>query len=267
VPKYTFADAPQPDILLVPGGDVHGPTGSAAALKWVADTSARTEHTLSVCNGAFILASAGLLDGLSATTTFHLLDKFKTDFPKVKVVRDQRFVDNGRIITSGGLSSGIDGALHVVSKVRGNGTAQQVALGLEYDWRPRAGFARGALAESLIPQVDLDELGRWTTVSTEGGTDRWEIVARASSDLNAAQLLDRLNQVLAAQGKWTGVKTAAASTSSPLTSAWKFNAPDGRPWTGTLSVQNVPGETGQYTTRLSIERTGSGGERTAAGMM
>jgi len=164
VPKYTFADAPQPDILLVPGGDVHEPTTSAAALKWVADRSGRADHTLSVCNGAFILAGAGLLDGLSATTTYHLLDKLTTDFPKLKVVRDQRFVDNGRIITAGGLSSGIDGALHVVSKVRGNGVAQEVALGLEYDWRPRAGFARGALAESLIPDLNLDELGRWTMV-------------------------------------------------------------------------------------------------------
>src|SRR5439155_12370905 len=182
VPKYTFADAPQPDVLLVPGGDVHGPTTSAAALKWVAERSARADQTLSVCNGAFILASAGLLDGLGATTTYHLLDKLKTDFPKLKVVRDQRFVDNGRIITAGGLSSGIDGALHVVSKARGNGIAQQVALGLEYDWRPRAGFARGALAETLIPDLNLDDLGRWTMLSTEGGTDRWEVVARATSD-------------------------------------------------------------------------------------
>jgi putative intracellular protease/amidase/DNA-directed RNA polymerase subunit RPC12/RpoP len=256
VPKYTFAEAPRPDILLVPGGDVHGPVGSAATLKWVAEQSPRTEHTLSVCNGAFILASAGLLDGLSATTTYHLLDKFTTDFPKVKVVRDQRFVDNGRIITAGGLSSGIDGALHVVSKVRGNGVAQEVALGLEYDWRPRSGFARGALALSLIPDLDLDTLGRWTVVSTEGGTDRWEVVARATTEMSAAELLDRLGRALADQGKWTGVKAAAAGPGSPLTSAWKFSGRDGKPWTGILAVQTVPGENGQYTARLNIVRAG-----------
>jgi len=254
VPKYTFADAPQPDVLLVPGGDVHGPTTSAAALKWVAERSARADHTLSVCNGAFILAGAGLLDGLSATTTYHLLDKLKTDFPKLKVVRDQRFVDNGRIITAGGLSSGIDGALHVVSKVRGNGVAQEVALGLEYDWRPRAGFARGALAESLIPDLSLDDLGRWTMLSTEGGTDRWQVVARATSDLTAGQLLDRLSRTLAAQGKWTSVEVAAATSSSPLTSAWKFSGRDGRPWTGRLTVETVPGQSGQYTAKLNIAR-------------
>jgi putative intracellular protease/amidase len=254
VPKYTFADAPQPDILLVPGGDVQGPTGSATALKWVADTSRRSQNTLSVCNGAFILASAGLLDGLSATTTYHLLDKFKTDFPKLKVVRDQRFVDNGRIITAGGLSSGIDGALHVVSRVRGNGVAQEIALGLEYDWRPRDRFARGALAETLIPDLGLDELGRWTMVSTEGGTDRWEVVARATSDLSAPQILDRLSRSLAAQGHWTSVEAAAATSSSPSTSAWKFSGRDGRPWTGRLTVEPVPGQSGQYTAMLTIAR-------------
>src|SRR5262249_20748005 len=145
VPKYTLDDAPEPDILLVPGGDIHEPLASAATLRWIVDRSARTRHTLSVCNGAFILAHAGLLDGLSATTTYHLLGKLQKEFPKTKVVRDQRFVDNGRIITSGGLSSGIDGALHVVSKVRGLGVAQETALGIEYDWRPGSGFARGAL--------------------------------------------------------------------------------------------------------------------------
>ena len=233
---------------------MQGPRDSAATLKWVTDETAHAEHTLSVCNGAFILASAGLLDGLTATTTSGQIDRLGADYPRTKVVNDRRFVDNGRIITAGGLSSGIDGALHVVSKVRGNGTAQQVALGLEYDWRPRAGFARGALAESLIPDLNLDELGKWTMVSTEGGTESWEIVARATSDLTAAQILDRLSQALAAKGNWTDVKAAAAGASSGLTSAWKFSGRDGKPWIGTLTVQTVPGETGQYTAKLNIAR-------------
>ena len=258
VPKYTFAEAPRPDILLVPGGDVSGPRGSAATLKWIQETTGGAQTTMSVCNGAFTLASAGLLDGLSATTTFHLLDKFKSDFPKTTVVRDQRFVDNGKIVTAGGLTSGIDGALHVVSKVLGNGTAQEVALGLEYDWRPRSGFARGALAASLIPDLDLDDLGRWTTVSTEGGTDRWEIVARASSELSGKEIFDGIGQALAAQGKWTSVRTTAtvATKSSPLTGAWKFSDSKGRSWTASLTVQADAGSTGQYTARLNIARAG-----------
>jgi putative intracellular protease/amidase/DNA-directed RNA polymerase subunit RPC12/RpoP len=263
VPKYTLADAPQPDILLVPGGDIHEPLGSAATLKWVADRTAAAQHTLSVCNGAFILAHAGLLDGLSATTTYHLLDKLQKEFPKTRVLRDQRFVDNGKIVTSGGLSSGIDGALHVVSTMRGLGTAQEVALGIEYDWRPGAGFARGALAEALIPDLDLDSLGRFTIVSTEGGADRWQIVANATTELSGRDLLEKIGQSLVAQGNWKSVPVAASSPAgagpakSPGTaSAWRFSDAAGRAWTGNLSIEAGAAGKGEYTARLNIARAG-----------
>jgi putative intracellular protease/amidase len=261
VPKYTLADAPQPDILLVPGGDIHEPLGSAATLAWVADRTAAAQHTLSVCNGAFILAHARLLDGLSATTTYHLLDKLQREFPKIKVLRDQRYVDNGKIVTSGGLSSGIDGALHVVSTMLGLGTAQQVALGIEYDWRPGAGFARGALAEALIPDLDLDSLGRFTIVSTEGGTDRWQVVAQATTELSGRDLLEKIGQALVAHGNWKSAAAspaaAAGQAKSPATaSAWKFSDAAGRPWTGLLSIEAGAAGKGDYTARLNIARAG-----------
>jgi putative intracellular protease/amidase len=143
LPKYTFGDAPQADVLVVPGGGVKAAQGSAPTLKWVTDASARTALTMSVCNGAFILASAGLLDGLTATTTSGNIARLSAEYPKTKVVDDQRFVDNGRIITTAGLSAGIDGALHVVSRMLGPGMAQKVALVEEYDWHPDAAWKRG----------------------------------------------------------------------------------------------------------------------------
>ncbi len=75
VPKYTFADAPQPDVLVVPGGGVRAARNDAPTLAWVKATTEHVQHTMSVCNGAFILASAGLLDGLGATTTASNLDR------------------------------------------------------------------------------------------------------------------------------------------------------------------------------------------------
>src|SRR5262249_21251020 len=84
-PTYTFANAPQPDVPVVPGGGVQGPLESKATLEWVRRTSAKTQITMSVCNGAFILASAGLLDGLSATTTAKLIGELGKTYPKVKV--------------------------------------------------------------------------------------------------------------------------------------------------------------------------------------
>ena len=258
VPKYAFADAPRPDVLVVPGGGVAGALGSAATLTWVKDTTAKTQHTMSVCNGAFILAKAGLLDGLTATTTHGNVPKLRATYPRIKVVDDQRYVDNGKIITTGGLTAGIDGALHVVSLMMGKGVAQQVALGEEYDWRPGGGFVRGILADTefeswMAPAVD--GTGRWDVVSTQGGTDRWEVVAEGTSDLSAAELLDQLGKSCAAQGKWTSVAAPAAGQAPAATSRWTFTGRDGKPWTGTLSVLAPSGGAKKYTLTLSVARS------------
>ncbi|HEX4826311.1 MAG TPA: DJ-1/PfpI family protein [Candidatus Polarisedimenticolaceae bacterium] len=251
VPKYTFADAPLPEILVVPGGGVAGTLGNAATLKWVKETTAKTQHTMSVCNGAFILAKAGLLDGLTATTTHGNVSRLAAEYPKTKVVDDQRFVDNGKIITTGGLTAGIDGALHVVALTLGKGQAQQVALGEEYDWRADGGLARGTLADTQIEtwiDASLDGTGDWEIVSTQGGTDRWEVVAKGTSRLSAAELSDHFGKVCTKEGKWTSVPGS--------TSRWKFTGRDGKPWGGTLLVESLPGAAGKYSVKLTIVREG-----------
>jgi putative intracellular protease/amidase len=258
-PEHTFADAPRADVLVVPGGNVDGPRRSPATLKWIQEQSAAAERTMSVCNGAFILASAGLLDGLGATTFYRMIDDLKVEAPKTRVVSDQRFVDNGRIITTAGLSSGIDGALHVLSGMLGKGRAQAVALNMEYDWRPDSRYARAALADRLIPDVDLAGLGDWHTVRTEGTTEQWDMVVSGRSDLSAADLLDRVGQAFVKEGRWSGVKRPVAerrgaASSPPARGDWTFSGPGGRPWTGTLRVEAVPGQNGEYTLTLSIAR-------------
>ncbi len=257
VPKYAFDDAPQPDVLVVPGGGIGGALASVSTIGWVKATSAKTERTLSVCNGAFILAKAGLLDGLTATTTSGNIPRLRDQYPKTKVVDDQRFVDNGKVITAGGLTAGIDGALHVVAKTLGSGTAQEVALGEEYDWRPDGGFARGALADmNLQPWIDtsLDDVGTWRLISTQGGTGRWEVIAEGTSKLTAAELTARFEKSSVSQAKWTRVKDAGATTTSDITSHWTFTGRDGKPWKGTLTVQPKPGVAGEYAIRLEIAR-------------
>ncbi len=227
VPKYSFADAPQPDILVVPGGGVFGVQKSAPTLKWVQDITAHDERTMSVCNGAFILASAGLLDGLSATTTYGNLDRLKAAFPKINVVRDQRFVDNGKVITAAGLTAGIDGALHVISKTLGNGTAQQVALGEEYDWHPGAGFVRGKMADRLLPKIDseFDAIGKWEVEKTAGTADRWEIVVHGKSTLGLDELADRLEKAISQSGTWARTGAGGSQQGSTL---WTIKDSDGK---------------------------------------
>jgi putative intracellular protease/amidase len=255
IPQYSFADAPKADVLVVPGGNVEVPRRSAATLKWLKEESAAAQHTMSVCNGAFILAKAGLLDGLGATTFYGMIDDLKREATKTKVVSDQRYVDNGKIITTAGLSSGIDGALHLISKMIGNGRAQAVALNMEYDWRPDSHYARAALADRLIPDINLSGLGSWSTVRTEGTTDKWDIVLHLSTELTQAQLLDQISQAFTREGKWAGVPSVAAAASASR-SDWKFNGPDGRPWNGSLRVEAVPASSGEYTLTLNIARVG-----------
>ena len=254
VPKYSFADAPQPDVLVVPGGGVKGASQSAPTLQYVNHATAGAQHTLSVCNGAFILAHAGLLDGLTATTTAGNIDRLAKEFPKTKVVRDQRVVDNGKIVTSGGLAAGLDGALHVISKLMGEGTAQSVALGEEYDWRPDGGFLPATLAVHEIPNINVDGLGHWDVVSTKGTAARWELVFSGSSNLSAAELTSKLSQALVDQGKWTRVSEPAA-TQGASQSAFKFTGRDGAPWSGSFKLENEAGDPRRYRGTFTVSRS------------
>ena len=134
VPDYTFADSPHADVLVVPGGGVSQAVDNSRLIKWVQANAQSSQHVMSVCTGAFILAKAGLLDGLSATTIKGSIDELARFSPKTTVVYDKRYVDNGKIITTGGLSAGIDGAFHVVEKLKGKTEAEQTAQHMEYRW-------------------------------------------------------------------------------------------------------------------------------------
>src|SRR5260221_123561 len=91
--------------------------------KWIKTKSSEVSHVMSVCTGAFLLAKAGLLDGLNATTTYGMENELAKSGTNIRVVYPERFVDAGKIITTAGLSSGIDGALHLVAKMIGTGAA------------------------------------------------------------------------------------------------------------------------------------------------
>ncbi len=147
-PNYTFDNAPIPDVLVTPGGNVD--TGNAVVVEWVKTVAQKSKQVMSVCNGAFWLAKAGLLEGQSATTFHAVIDALRESAPHTKVVSDKRYVDNGKVITTAGLSSGIDGALYLVNKMQGFGAAQAVALGMEYNWDPKSTYARAALADKPI---------------------------------------------------------------------------------------------------------------------
>src|SRR5690349_6642819 len=99
-------------------------------IKWVQAKSSEVRYVMSVCTGAFLLGQAGLLSGQKATCTYGMVEDLSA-FPETKVVYDARYVESGKIITTAGLTSGIDGALHLVSKMLSKGEAQSAALGIE----------------------------------------------------------------------------------------------------------------------------------------
>ncbi|SOD57538.1 DJ-1/PfpI family protein [Pseudoxanthomonas wuyuanensis] len=152
-PDASFADAPQFDVLLVPGGDVGHAERDPVLLDFVRTRSGQARQVLTVCTGASILAATGLLDGLKATTFHNALKPMAAAYPKVTVVDDVRWADNGKIVTSAGLSSGIDAALHIVAKLRDEEAARAVALHLEYDWDPEGGFVRARMADRHLPEL------------------------------------------------------------------------------------------------------------------
>jgi transcriptional regulator GlxA family with amidase domain len=132
-PDCTFSDCPPPDILIVPGGlGTRKLIDNSAVINWIKDCSQTAELVLSVCTGSLLLAKAGLLEGLAATTHHGALDLLRELAPNTTVVENQRFVDNGKIITSGGIAAGIDMSLHVVGKLLGAAQAAQTADHMEY---------------------------------------------------------------------------------------------------------------------------------------
>lgn len=136
-PQHPLADCPRPELLLIPGGQgTRQEMHNAVLLDWIKQAASTAELVLSVCTGALLLAQAGLLDGLEATTHSGAIDLLRQTAPLSTVHTDRRFVDNGRVICSGGIAAGIDMSLHVVGKLLGRDVAERTARQVEYPWTP-----------------------------------------------------------------------------------------------------------------------------------
>ena len=134
-PHHRLADCPQPDLLLVPGGQgTRKEMHNSALIEWIRQASEKAGLILSVCTGALLLAKAGLLDGLEATTHHGAIELLCQTATKTTVHADRRFVDNGRIVCSAGIAAGIDMSLHVVSRLLGQEVAEKTVKLMEFPW-------------------------------------------------------------------------------------------------------------------------------------
>ena len=134
-PTYSVATAPQPDILVVPGGERDFATAHPETGAWIKRASEKAQIVMSVCTGAFILADLGMLDGLDAITWYGAAKALQKRYPAIHVREGKRFTDNGKVITTAGISAGIDGALHVLERLLGRDVADRTAAFVEYERR------------------------------------------------------------------------------------------------------------------------------------
>ena len=133
IPDYSFDNHPKVDILIIPGGDgTKNEIKKKKVMEWISKTYESADTMATVCSGARIPAVLGLLDGLEATTHHLVIDDVKKLAPKVTIDHTKRFIDNGKIMTSGGISAGIDLALHIVKKLYGEEIAQKTIDYMEY---------------------------------------------------------------------------------------------------------------------------------------
>ncbi|MCW2780849.1 MAG: ThiJ/PfpI family protein [Marmoricola sp.] len=137
LPQHTFAEVPELDIVLFPGGRGTRPLmRDDAMLDWVRDRQTRASLMTSVCTGSLVYAAAGLLRDRPATTHHGSLAELSAADPTIKVDADARYVDDGDVITSAGVSAGIDMALHLVVRLAGEDRAREVRRGIQYDPEP-----------------------------------------------------------------------------------------------------------------------------------
>jgi len=135
LPDVEITAHPHLDVLVIPGGIVTAELKRKQIIEWIARTASKTQITTSVCTGAFLLGQAGLLKGKRATTHWEDIDDLRSMFPEIDVQAEARWVDNGQIVTSAGISAGIDMSLHLVSRLESQELAVKTARQMEFEWQ------------------------------------------------------------------------------------------------------------------------------------
>ncbi len=146
-PDYSLSDCPQPDILVIPGAapdHIRTLLADKTLMDWVKKTAGKTQINMSVCTGAYVFGTIGILDHKTSTTHWAATNMLQQMYPTTKVIEHARFVEDGNLVTTAGVSAGIDGALRVVARLRGMGAAQYIARTIEYDyWDSSSGLISG----------------------------------------------------------------------------------------------------------------------------
>lgn len=133
-PDYSITEHPYVDCLVVPGGVIDAELEKPDVLQWIDEQASPHRVVAAVCTGAYLLASTGKLAGKQATTHWEDIEDFERTYPSVETLRNLRWVDEGALVTSGGITAGIDMSLHMVERLHNRELAERTALQMAFDW-------------------------------------------------------------------------------------------------------------------------------------
>ncbi len=133
-PQHSITNHPTIDVLVIAGGVHHDQLVNVEVLNWIQKIAPQAQIVSSVCTGVFLLAEAGLLKGLKVTTHWEDMDELERDFPDMTIVRNKRWVEQGKYVTSGGITAGIDMSLHLVERIIDHDLAKKTAKQMDYVW-------------------------------------------------------------------------------------------------------------------------------------
>jgi putative intracellular protease/amidase len=193
-PEYSLENVPAADIIVLPGGNSGPSANDPKVIEWVKKHHRSNAHLISVCTGVFILANAGLLENQFATTHHGAMQRLRDNYSTINVIDSTRWVDNGFMITTAGVSAGIDGSLHLVSRIKGQEAAKRVARYMQYDkWDPGNGSMK-AVNPLLV------ESTKKLITANGGGSANFPTVTQTSRApfigeyINLAQALEKINK-------------------------------------------------------------------------
>ncbi len=236
IPNYSIETSPDPDILVVSTSD-----RDTAIVRWIRSKAEKAEYVLTICGGVYPVYEAGLLDGLTATTYGPLVDHFREHATKTRVITDRRFVDNGKVITTGSYASGIDAALYIVSKMYGEPRAREVANNIEYAWDKEYTFVRAKLADNwLAPLYDFGPPLRGKTLTYEGNERFWVAEYEVERKESFKEFTSQIPE-MAKMHYWRNI--GITETDSAYDANWVREDLNNREWVCTTTIRRVRGQT------------------------
>lgn len=203
IPNYSFADAPTPDVLVLPGGDAGEAQKDPDIARWIEQMTTEAGHVLTVCTGIFFLAENDILKGKQVTTWYDRQEELQGIVPDAEVISDRLVVESGKLVSSAGL--GVEGALHVLTRLHGKAWSEVVRLNMEHE---------SVSEEHHIPRVELADMMLPNTVYSafpwrdaellnyEGDRNQWTMEWRFNSGESLDSLSEEFRRALVFEEGW-----------------------------------------------------------------